>query len=187
MHPLSLHLLAPNGTDGYWTACNNQTLRWNFTQDDPAIFSVALLNPNATSLNGNYQLANSLNTSAGQADIYINCIQPNQGYTVLAVNASQYELNNPQVFTTSAQFEIKPNGTQFSQQQLSGSSSSGSAASSTSSQGQPGAANTGTSAPLATTTSGGRNAAVGTAGSLKQAGTIASGLALVVFGSSLLL
>ncbi|KDN42063.1 hypothetical protein K437DRAFT_269483 [Tilletiaria anomala UBC 951] len=97
-------------SDAYWVACQNNTLRWTSNSSDPSIFSVALLNSNQTQLNGNFQIANSLNTSEREATIFVDCVQPGS-YSVLLVNASRYSLNEPQVYTQSAVFELKPNGT----------------------------------------------------------------------------
>lgn len=97
-------------TGGYWVACQNNTLKWTYQADDPPIFSVALLNSNQQQLNGNYQIANSLNTTAGEATISLTCI-PTGDYQVLFVNASQYSLNNPQVYKEGSTFTVSPNGT----------------------------------------------------------------------------
>jgi hypothetical protein len=99
--------------DGYWVACQRQVLRWTSTPEDPSIFSVALLNSDQSFLNGNYQIANSLNTSLGEADMFVNCLAPGT-YSVLLVNASQYSLDRPQVFATSSPFQLMPNGTDLS-------------------------------------------------------------------------
>ncbi|CAD6890060.1 unnamed protein product [Tilletia controversa] len=103
-------------SDKYWVACSNNTLSWNSNSTDAESFAVALIDtsntPTTPSLvNGNYQIANGLQTSAGSAVIELNCVSPASTYQVLFVNGSQYELEHPQVFFYGNSFEIKPNGT----------------------------------------------------------------------------
>ncbi|KAK0521770.1 hypothetical protein OC834_006540 [Tilletia horrida] len=108
-------ITSPSSSE-YWVSCANNTLRWTSNSTDAEQFSVALIDqsnaPNTPSLvNGNLQIANSLETSAGSAIIELNCVTAGSTYQLLFVNASQYELLHPQVFFTGDSFEIKPNGT----------------------------------------------------------------------------
>ncbi|KAE8212433.1 hypothetical protein CF319_g4982 [Tilletia indica] len=103
-------------SDKYWVACSNNTLSWTSNSTDPESFAVTLIDtsnsPTTPSLvNGNYQIANGLQTSAGSAIVELNCVTAASTYQILFVNASQYELEHPQVFFYGESFEIKPNGT----------------------------------------------------------------------------
>lgn len=112
---LAFEISYPKSGD-YWVSCQNNTLNWAANSTDPSIFSVALLSVSdgtSTLLNGNYQVANSLNTSTGTATISPNCLTAaDSGYYLAFVNSSQYSLNEPQVYYTSPVFSLKANGTE---------------------------------------------------------------------------
>ncbi|PWN54181.1 hypothetical protein IE53DRAFT_365703 [Violaceomyces palustris] len=104
----AFNLVFPAASTDYWVACSDNTLKWTSDANDPSIFSVALLNPDKKVLNGNFQIANSLKTSAGQATIHIPCIKPEDNtYSILFVNASHYSYMKGDVYLTSNTFSIK--------------------------------------------------------------------------------
>jgi len=78
----------PTSSD-YWVSCKWNTLKWTFDTNDPEIFSVAIMHSNMSLLNGNCQIANSLSTSNGTANLTTNCLEATDGYYLLFVNSSQ--------------------------------------------------------------------------------------------------
>ncbi|PWN33105.1 uncharacterized protein FA14DRAFT_181768 [Meira miltonrushii] len=119
-------------SSSYWVACKENILQWTYNETDPKIFSVALFNVDTKKLNGNYQIANSLQTVAGTAKVRPNCVEAGDGYFVGFVNSSQYALNHPEIYYSSPTFSIQPNTSQVqsptssSQSSITGSSSSSS-------------------------------------------------------------
>ncbi|PWN97462.1 hypothetical protein FA09DRAFT_283834, partial [Tilletiopsis washingtonensis] len=103
----------PNSTS-YWVACKENTVNWSANSSDPSIFSVALINSNQTSLRGSYLIGNSLSTANGTAQLRPNCI-PEGSYDLLFVNASNYALDNPEVYYRSASFQLRGNETELEQ------------------------------------------------------------------------
>ena len=100
--------IGPNSAS-YWVSCKENILQWTYNETDPKIFSVALFNIDTKKLNGNYQIANSLQSIAGTAKVRPNCVEAGDGYFVGFVNSSQYALNHPEIYYSSPTFSIQPN------------------------------------------------------------------------------
>ena len=118
-------------SSSYWVACKENILQWTYNETDPKIFSVALYNVDPKKLNGNYQIANSLQSIAGTAKVRPNCVEAGDGYFVGFVNSSQYALNHPEIYFTSPTFSIKPNSSQVQSPSQSSTSTDSSSSSST--------------------------------------------------------
>lgn len=99
-------------SSSFWVSCKENILQWTFNQTDPKIFSVALYNIDPKKLNGNYQIANSVQSIAGSTKVRPNCVESGDGYFVGFVNASQYALNHPEIYYQSPTFSIQPNSSQ---------------------------------------------------------------------------
>ncbi|KAK0541795.1 hypothetical protein OC861_006575 [Tilletia horrida] len=177
----AFELTSPSSS-GYWVACENNTLSWTSNSTDASEFSVALIDtsntPTTPSLvNGNYQIANGLQTSAGSAVIELNCISASSSYQILFVNSSQYELEHPQVYFSGALFEVKPNGTAPASSSTSGMTTSIVSGSSPTSA--PSGSSSGTGASTApTTTASNSNNKTGDASARASAGLVATLLAV---------
>lgn len=99
-------------SSSYWVACKENILQWTYNETDPKIFSVALFNIDPKKLNGNYQIANSLQSIVRTAKVRPNCVESGDGYFVGFVNSSQYALNHPEIYYSSPTFSIQPNTSQ---------------------------------------------------------------------------
>lgn len=73
-------------SDSFWVSNHTNVLNWKANSTDADHFSVQLLNANQSSLNGNFQIANALNTVNGTAVIQLDAIPEGQ-YTLLLVNS----------------------------------------------------------------------------------------------------
>ncbi|CDU25807.1 uncharacterized protein SPSC_05978 [Sporisorium scitamineum] len=100
----------PGPTD-YWVACGWNNMTWKSDTADPRTIAIMLTNSNKTLLNDDFEIGNALQGSENAALVYIPCLSAASGYSVLFVNASQYDHKQNKVLYTSPQFTIKPKGT----------------------------------------------------------------------------
>jgi hypothetical protein len=81
------------------TSGGQVTIKWTSVPDDPATFSIFLVN---TVFHNNFGIANTVQTSAGSLTLQLPAVPATDGYTLMATANS--DIN--QVFATSASFSI---------------------------------------------------------------------------------
>jgi len=87
----------PGPTD-YWVACGWNNLTWK--SDSPSssalsssspVVTIMLTNSNKTLLNDDFEIGNALQGSLNAAMVYVPCIAPASGYSLLFVNSTDYD------------------------------------------------------------------------------------------------
>ncbi|CDW94911.1 hypothetical protein [Sporisorium scitamineum] len=66
-------------------------MTWKSDTADPRTIAIMLTNSNKTLLNDDFEIGNALQGSENAALVYIPCLSAASGYSVLFVNASQYD------------------------------------------------------------------------------------------------
>lgn len=80
----------PNPTN-YWVACGWNNMTWKSDADDPHAVTIMLSNSNKTLLNDDLEVGNAVQGSDNAAMVYVPCLPPAAGYSLMFVNASYYD------------------------------------------------------------------------------------------------
>ncbi|KAJ1020642.1 hypothetical protein NDA16_004035 [Ustilago loliicola] len=115
--PAAYDVTFPGPTD-YWVACGWNNLTWKSLSPSPttpspsssSVITIMLTNSNKTLLNDGFEIGNALQGSLNTAMVYVPCIAPASGYSLLFVNSTDYDHKENKVLYKSAQFIIKPKG-----------------------------------------------------------------------------
>ncbi|SOV05214.1 uncharacterized protein UDID_03285 [Ustilago sp. UG-2017a] len=112
--PASFDITFPDPSN-YWVACGWNNLTWkSLTPQSPPsasnVVTIMLTNSNKTLLNDDFEIGNALQGSLNAAMVYVPCIAPASGYSLLFVNSTDYDHKENKVLYKSPQFVIKPKG-----------------------------------------------------------------------------
>lgn len=93
--PASFDITFPDPSN-YWVACGWNNLTWkSLTPQSPPsasnVVTIMLTNSNKTLLNDDFEIGNALQGSLNAAMVYVPCIAPASGYSLLFVNSTDYD------------------------------------------------------------------------------------------------
>ncbi|MBW0552178.1 hypothetical protein O181_091893 [Austropuccinia psidii MF-1] len=94
-------------SSAYWVQFATNTIAWSNGGSDPSQVSLQIVHPNKTILNGVFAITEFVPTSLESFTVTNVTLLVSDGYIVQMVNTT----NNTQVYTSSAPFSVKPNGT----------------------------------------------------------------------------
>ncbi|KAH9851279.1 hypothetical protein C2E23DRAFT_831876 [Lenzites betulinus] len=145
----ALDITGPSETS-YWVQNTSNTITWTFSQGDPSLVNIDVVNSNNRTLNGAFSIASSVNVSALTFTVTNVTLVVGDDYQVEFVNTT----NTSQILASSPVFTVKPPGTAVAPTSSAASSATASgSASATSPSGS-------TSASASATAAGGSNGAV---------------------------
>lgn len=78
-------------SSSYWVSCGWNNMTWQSDATDPRIVTIMLTNSNKTLLNDDFEIGNALQGGENAAMVYIPCLAAASGYSLMFVNASQYD------------------------------------------------------------------------------------------------
>lgn len=79
------------GPSNYWVACGWNNMTWKSASTDTRIVTIMLTNTNKTLLNDDFEIGNALQGDSNAAMVYLPCLPPSSGYSLMFVNASSYD------------------------------------------------------------------------------------------------
>lgn len=79
------------GPANHWVACGWNNMTWKSYDADPRIVTIMLTNSNKTLLNDDFEIGNALQGASNAAMVYIPCLPPTTGYSLMFVDASHYD------------------------------------------------------------------------------------------------
>ncbi|GAC94950.1 hypothetical protein PHSY_002523 [Pseudozyma hubeiensis SY62] len=86
----AFHFTFPTSSN-YWVSCGWNNMTWQSDASDPRVVTIMLTNTNKTLLNDDFEIGNALQGGENAAMVYIPCLAASSGYSLMFVNASQYD------------------------------------------------------------------------------------------------
>jgi len=102
----AISIAGPSATS-FWVQNTSNTITWSFTSGDPNPVDIVVINSDNTTLNGEFSIAQFVNTSSQTFTVTNVTLKSGSNYQVEFVNPQ----NHSDVFATSGIFDVKPPGT----------------------------------------------------------------------------